>query len=204
MAALTIDWLSLLGGAVIGAVAVAIYRFPLEFVRGFGREAGKNLATRQDIESALDRLERSAQVTENIKTWFASGEWNRQRIFEQKRDIYRACIEELGNSVHNLGELSECHLIRSCGRTVDKAKFDEAYRVSNSTRMRLKTQAALASIFLSAEAAGAMREACAGRPVDGMSSDAIEHDWCRREIEILELTLVTILRAAKSELGVNL
>jgi hypothetical protein len=203
MAVESFSFLDTLIGIALGGMVVGLIKFPQELARGYGRELGKNLATRQDVDNILNHLQASTLVTEGIRTQFASGEWNRQKLMEQKRDVYKSCLEALAESIAGHLYVGAFELMRSIPVPLDPEKLSEARRRSTAASGNLRSQAALASIFLNSEASEAMREASAKRPMEGMSSPAAELEWSNREGEILEAARLRVVAAARAELGVT-
>jgi hypothetical protein len=65
------------------------------FREAFEGEAGKRLASRQDIENVLDELRKVTRETETIKAEITSDQWQRQTVWIQKREAYAALLKVL-------------------------------------------------------------------------------------------------------------
>jgi hypothetical protein len=59
-----------------------------EFARAFEQEAGKRLATHQDVENVIHEIRTVTKETETIKAQIGADLWTRQMAWQQKREIY--------------------------------------------------------------------------------------------------------------------
>jgi hypothetical protein len=71
------------------------------FKEAFESEAGKRLASRQDVDNVLSEVRNVTRETESIKAQISGDTWLRQTVWVQKREAYAAllrCLNELENS----------------------------------------------------------------------------------------------------------
>ena len=65
----------------------------------YGGEKGKNLARKEDLDAILTEVKAVTAATKEIESKLAGDLWNRQTIWNQRRDLYGTAIR----LVHSLG-----------------------------------------------------------------------------------------------------
>jgi hypothetical protein len=65
------------------------------FAEAFQGEAGKRLASHQDIENVLSEVRKVTTETESIKAQISGDAWLKQTIWVQKRESYSALLKSL-------------------------------------------------------------------------------------------------------------
>jgi hypothetical protein len=110
--------------------------------KSYEEEAGKRLATKEDIGNVLEQIRMVTKETETIKAEISSGLWQRQWHLTQKRDCYARLVDALEN----------IQLQRS---SVRKASDDtlraEARRRNEDAILEFRRARALARLILSPE-----------------------------------------------------
>lgn len=86
-----------------------------EFARAFEQEAGKRLATHQDIENVLAQVQAVTKETETIKAQIGSDLWTRQMVWQQRREAYANVL----TASHHMREalIDLMNAFRSCELT---------------------------------------------------------------------------------------
>jgi hypothetical protein len=87
------------------------------FREAFEGEAGKRLASRQDIENVLDELRKVTRETETIKAEITSDQWLRQTVWIQKREAYTALLKVLTDLHDSFTEFTASLACFESGRT---------------------------------------------------------------------------------------
>jgi len=76
------------------------------FKEAFEGEAGKRLASRQDVDNVLSEVRNVTRETESIKAQISGDAWLRQTAWVQKREAYVALLKSLDAWNEAINELS--------------------------------------------------------------------------------------------------
>jgi len=85
-------WLIVVLWPIVTFLAVL---FANSFLKSYLSKKGENVATHQDIEKLVDQMKAVTQATEEIKAEISDQVWNRQRLWELKRDTLLATSRSL-------------------------------------------------------------------------------------------------------------
>jgi hypothetical protein len=66
------------------------------------KKKGENLATHEDINKLVDQVRAVTQATKEIEAKISDEVWNRQRLWEMKRDLLIATVKLVGQSITTL------------------------------------------------------------------------------------------------------
>jgi hypothetical protein len=81
--------------------------------KAYQQEAGKRLATHEDIESVLKEIRLVTRETETIKAQIGSDLWTRQTVWQQKREAYFAILRASHALEKSLVDLNSTRMILS-------------------------------------------------------------------------------------------
>lgn len=165
-----------------------------EFAKAFEQEAGKRLATHQDVENVLQEVRTVTKETETIKTQIGSDFWISQKHWEQKRDIYMALFKTIA-----IMRVLNSRIEMEWAPTSENEQSPEAVRLLNEfleCERDLEATLGLARCFLSETAMKSLdREKYERQVLQGQSARV------RRDTLLnLEFALVA---AARDDLGVS-
>src|SRR5271157_697890 len=160
-------------GALIGGSMSA-------YLRAYLEEKGKRLATHEDIENVLEEVRAVTRETETIKAQISADFWNRQAVWNQRRDLYVEVLQ----AIVDYRKLIVIDPVNAAWKTE-----------YGSMLARLKRLLALSHIFLGADGRKAFST------FYGQITELDTFDGAGDIIHTFEITLI---RAARKDLGVNL
>lgn len=193
------DW-SLTSILTTVLIMIALYAFR-PWLSAYTAEKGKRLATREDMEAILKELRHTTTEVENIKTEIARSEWNRKWILNQKREIYQGVFDVIGKLVLGHQKQLAAYLIRKAGARVAQPGFEnQSHMECAELSQTLRTQQAIAAVFLSEESCRIIDEISSKRPLSGASTLDAEIEWSQSEIELLEKKCSELIQTAKRDL----
>jgi hypothetical protein len=113
----------------IEQVAARAYR------EAFEGEAGKRLASHQDIENVLSEVRKVTTETESIKAQISGDVWLRQAVWLQKREAYAALLKSLNEVERSFKELS-LSLAAMESRTAGPESEDNDVQLAEANKKR--------------------------------------------------------------------
>jgi hypothetical protein len=189
--------------------------------KAYEQEKGKRLATHEDIQNVLAEVRSVTRETESIKAQIGSDLWTRQRVWEQKREIYSNLLkssdlvlnsilefikqitlkEALAGGVKNVtGYEAKDLAARGFGFSINSGLLGEKRTdVSNAMRhfMGLFNEA---YIFINPKACECLYQFVTIYSAHVQNLN--DGNDCGKALVILGKTITTLTEAAKEDLGV--
>ena len=163
--------------------------------KAHAEEAGKRLATKEDIDSVVEQVRAITRETEGIKASISSDVWMRQWLMNQKRDVYATLIQRM-DELWDLWDESDklmAHAQNAFEHSLALAPLNE--KLVTAERYFRSTMG-LAIIFLSTSTVSALE-----RYVDGIAQH-LGPNLGTRQSALGDLK-VAVVQAAKEELTAN-
>jgi hypothetical protein len=152
--------------------------------KAYEQETGKRLATHDDIENVLKEVRIVTRETETIKAQVSADTWNRQTVWNQRRDLYG----EIFQAIADYRKLMSIDPVNEA--------WKEEYR---SILGCLKRLLALSHIFLGKDGRTAFSTF-----FEKLVEPAAFDDGRGDVLEAIQTFEITLIRAARRDLGVNL
>jgi hypothetical protein len=118
-----------IGPLLTWALVTLIAAFIGSFLPGYLKRKGENLATREDIDMLIDQVRAVTQATKEIETSLSDRSWNRQRLWEMKRDAIAAAIQAMDAADDALMELGIAYQLLKSGGPVSQELFKQEKQV---------------------------------------------------------------------------
>jgi len=178
-----------------------------EHGKAYEQEKGKRLATHEDIQNVLAEVRSVTRETESIKAQIGSDLWTRQRVWEQKREIYSNLLKNSNLVLNSILEfIKQSTLVEALtlgGKPVTsddtKSLVEKRTDLSNALRhfMGLFNEA---YIFINPKACACLHQFVAVYSTHVQNVN--DGNDCGKALVILGKTVTTLTEAAKEDLGV--
>jgi len=165
------------------------------YAKARAEEAGKRLATKEDIDNILENVRAVTRETERIKSDFSSDVWRTQWLMNQKRDVYATIIQRMDEKFDVLDEQQK--LTTTSMSALEHAAANEPLQKQLAVIDRgLRSSVGLALIFLNEPATSALEKYYDSEFL------TISANY-RGKADALGDLKVALVEAAKSEFGIS-
>jgi hypothetical protein len=197
------DWnfVYITAGALLNALVLGIWK---PWGSAYAGEKGKNFARKEDLNEILAEVRAVTVTQKEIEAKLAGELWNRQMVWNQKRDTYAALFKAKDQIEHALGPLPVFIRRSSEASPATKAIALELVRGQLTElvagQMSFSSAYSLAVIFTNAECLTMIK-----RYSDGGTAitDSPTAEWAEAELNNLRLHLGRLPTVAKQDLGIT-
>lgn len=196
------DWnfIYIIAGAILNALILGIWK---PWGGAYAGEKGKNFARKEDLNEILAEVRAVTITQKEIEANMAGELWNRQMIWNNKRDTYAALFKAKDQMENALGPLPVFIRRASEATPTTKAPTLELVRVQLAELVAGQTSFgsaySLAVIFTNSECLTMIKRYSDGRTA---ITDSPTAEWAEAELNNLRLHLGRLPTVAKQDLGI--
>lgn len=201
-----IDWNWVYVSTGIGATVILnglLLHFWKPWLGSYATEKGKNLARKEDLDLIKREMQIITRAQEEIKSKLAGELWNKQMVWNQRRDLYLNILQGLDTlqSAFSAFEVASAFKRRDLGQPTQQVALTQ--QLETGTKLRTTTHelgrlATLALLFASSECSLTLREYLATLPTPNPD----EKVWDKTQVERLINVTHQLIDMAKADLGI--
>lgn len=188
--------------------AGALYFLVRKHLESYLAEKGKNYASKEDFAEALQRIERTTLITEDIKASIAGAAWQRQQIWNSREKYYTEILTYLAQLEHGFQRIfGLCHTLGEYQNHEEatqelRADFQNVMEKLSASLEQLTLRYAAAKIFFSHEAVSAVDDLIATNITFNGELALMQRDAGRLR-EISKVAIARVQSSAQQDLGKN-